>query len=290
MNDLEIPDPATIWANLLLKLQTVGFELALNVLAGLAIFLIGRALVGLVDKGIRRVMRARAVDPILESFIATLVYWALLAFVIIAAISKVGVQTASLIAVLGAAGLAVGLALQGSLANFAAGVLIVIFRPYRVGDWVEAAGVSGSVVQVQLLTTVLKSADNKQIVVPNGQIMNSIITNYSAHPTRRIDMVIGVSYDDDIENVRGTIRELVEADERILAEPACQIVVAELGESSVDINVRPWVNTDDYWPVKFDLTERIKTRFDEVGISIPFPQRDIHIVSSEAKGLEAHST
>lgn len=290
MNDLEIPDPATIWANLLLKLQTVGFELALNVLAGLAIFLIGRALVGLVDKGIRRVMRARAVDPILESFIATLVYWALLAFVIIAAISKVGVQTASLIAVLGAAGLAVGLALQGSLANFAAGVLIVIFRPYRVGDWVEAAGVSGSVVQVQLLTTVLKSADNKQIVVPNGQIMNSIITNYSAHPTRRIDMLIGVSYDDDIENVRGTIRELVEADERILAEPACQIVVAELGESSVDINVRPWVNTDDYWPVKFDLTERIKTRFDEVGISIPFPQRDIHIVSGEAKGLDAHST
>lgn len=290
MNDLEIPDPATIWANLLLKLQTVGFELALNVLAGLAIFLIGRALVGLVDKGIRRVMRARAVDPILESFIATLVYWALLAFVIIAAISKVGVQTASLIAVLGAAGLAVGLALQGSLANFAAGVLIVIFRPYRVGDWVEAAGVSGSVVQVQLLTTVLKSADNKQIVVPNGQIMNSIITNYSAHPTRRIDMLIGVSYDDDIDNVRGTIRELVEADERILAEPACQIVVAELGESSVDINVRPWVNTDDYWPVKFDLTERIKTRFDEVGISIPFPQRDIHIVSGEANSLDAHST
>jgi len=290
MNDLEIPDPATIWANLLVKLQTVGFELALNVLAGLAIFLIGRALVGLIDKGIRRVMRARAVDPILESFIATFVYWALLAFVIIAAISKVGIQTASLIAVLGAAGLAVGLALQGSLANFAAGVLIVIFRPYRVGDWVEAAGVSGSVVQVQLLTTVLKSADNKQIVVPNGQIMNSIITNYSAHPTRRIDMLVGVSYDDDIETVRSTIRELVEADERILAEPACQIVVAELGESSVDINVRPWVDTDNYWPVKFDLTEKIKTRFDEVGISIPFPQRDIHIVAGEAKDVEARST
>jgi len=290
MNDLEIPDPATIWANLLVKLQTVGFELALNVLAGLAIFLIGRALVGLIDKGIRRVMRARAVDPILESFIATFVYWALLAFVIIAAISKVGIQTASLIAVLGAAGLAVGLALQGSLANFAAGVLIVIFRPYRVGDWVEAAGVSGSVVQVQLLTTVLKSADNKQIVVPNGQIMNSIITNYSAHPTRRIDMLVGVSYDDDIETVRSTIRELVEADERILAEPACQIVVAELGESSVDFNVRPWVDTDNYWPVKFDLTEKIKTRFDEVGISIPFPQRDIHIVAGEAKDVEARST
>ena len=290
MNDLEMPDPAMIWANLLVKLQTVGFELALNVLAGLAIFLIGRALVGLIDKGIRRVMRARAVDPILESFIATFVYWALLAFVIIAAISKVGIQTASLIAVLGAAGLAVGLALQGSLANFAAGVLIVIFRPYRVGDWVEAAGVSGSVVQVQLLTTVLKSADNKQIVVPNGQIMNSIITNYSAHPTRRIDMLVGVSYDDDIETVRSTIRELVEADERILAEPACQIVVAELGESSVDFNVRPWVDTDNYWPVKFDLTEKIKTRFDEVGISIPFPQRDIHIVAGEAKDVEARST
>ena len=286
MNDVEIPDLGTVWADLLLKLQTVGFDLAINVVAGLAIFLIGRALVGLADKGLRRVMRARKVDPILESFVASLIYWALLAFVIIAAISRVGIHTASLIAVLGAAGLAVGLALQGSLANFAAGVLIVIFRPYRVGNWIEAAGVAGSVVQVQLLTTVLRSGDNKQIVVPNGQIMNSIITNYSAHPTRRIDMIVGVSYDDDIETVRNTIRELVDADERILAEPACQIVVGELGESSVNFNVRPWVNTGDYWPVRFELTESIKKRFDQVGISIPYPQRDIHIVSGDMSGAK----
>jgi small conductance mechanosensitive channel len=283
MNDAEIPNLGEVWADLLLKVQTVGFELAINVIAALAIFLIGRWVVGLVGKGVRRVMQARGVDPILESFIASLIYWALLAFVIIAAITKIGIQTASLIAVVGAAGLAIGLAMQGSLANFAAGVLIVMFRPYRVGDWIEAAGVSGSVVQVQLLTTTLKSGDNKQIVVPNGQIMSSIITNYSANPTRRIDMVIGVSYSDDIDKVRRTIRELVDADERILADPECQIVVGELAESSVNFNVRPWVNTGDYWAVNFDLTEKIKKRFDEVGISIPYPQRDVHIIASEAQ-------
>lgn len=265
------------WASLSSKFQLVGAELAINLLAAIAIFLIGRLVAGLVARGLSRLMQARTVDPILESFVSTAVYWSLMAFVIIAAITKLGIQTASLIAVVGAAGLAVGLALQGSLANFAAGILIVLFRPYRVGDWIEAAGVSGAVVQVQILTTVLSSGDNKQIIVPNGQVMNSIITNYSAHAARRIDLVVGVSYDDDIDKVRDTLRDLVDADDRIHKDPACQIAVSELGASSVDFNVRPWVNTADYWAVRFDLTEAIKKRFDATGISIPYPQQDVHI-------------
>ena len=282
MNETELAELGAIWTDLVEKMQTTGFDVAINLVAGLAIFLVGRMVVGLVDKGVRRLMRARAVDPILESFVASMLYWGLMAFVGVAAITKVGIPTASLIAVIGAAGLAVGLALQGSLGNFAAGVLIVIFRPYRVGDVIEAAGISGSVVEVQLLTTILNSGDNKQIVVPNGQIMDSIITNYSAYPTRRVDMVFGVSYDDDIDKVRATIRELVDADERIHKDPECEISVGELAESSVNFNVRPWVDNGDYWAVKFDLTEKLKKRFDEVGLSIPYPRRDIHIIRGEA--------
>jgi small conductance mechanosensitive channel len=198
-------------------------------------------------------------------------------FVIIAAINALGVQTASLIALLGAAGLAVGLALQGSLSNFAAGVLIVLFRPYKVGDWIEGGGVSGAVEEVQILTTVLKTGDNKRVIIPNSQIMGSTITNYSANDTRRVDLVVGVSYSDDLDKVRKELEDLVAADERILKDPAVTIAVSELADSSVNFVLRPWVSTADYWAVYFDLTERVKKRFDEVGISIPFPQRDVHI-------------
>jgi small conductance mechanosensitive channel len=281
MNDMQVPDLNIDWAGLSEQIQTVGVEFGINLIASIAIFYIGRFIARLLTSGLRRLMQGRKVDLILESFVTNLVYWALMAFVIIAAITKLGIQTASLIALVGAAGLAVGLAMQGSLANFAAGVLIVIFRPYRVGDWVEAAGVSGSVVQVQILTTLLETADNKQIIVPNGQIMNSVITNYSANTTRRVDLVIGVSYDDDIDKVRSTIQSLVDADERILKDPPCQIVVAELADSSVNFFVRPWTGTGDYWPVKFDLTAAVKKRFDKEGIRIPYPQRDVHIVKHE---------
>ncbi len=202
-------------------------------------------------------------------------------FVIIASINQIGVQTTSLIAIMAAASLAIGLALQGSLANFAAGVLIIMFRPYRVGDFVEAAGIAGAVLQVQILTTILKTGDNKKIIVPNGQIMNSIITNFSAHDTRRVEMTVGVSYDDDLDKVRSTIQDLVNADERILKDPECHIAVSELADSSVNFIVRPWVNSADYSSVKFDLTEAIKKRFDKEGISFPFPQQDIHIYKSE---------
>lgn len=282
MNETGIPGIDLNWAALRDTLQTAGVDLAINLVAAIVIFYVGRMVARLLVRGFRGLMQRQQADPILESFVCNLVYWALMAFVIIAAITKLGIQTASLIALVGATALAVGLAMQGSLANFAAGVLIVMFRPYRVGDWVEAAGIAGSVEEVQILTTTLKTADNKRITVPNGQIMDSIITNYSANETRRIDMVVGVSYDDDIDEVRQTIQSLVDADGRIHKDPTCQIVVAELADSSVNLHVRPWVATADYWPVRFELTERIKKRFDEVGISIPYPQRDVHIIRHEA--------
>ena len=265
------------WSGMIDTAKTLGVDFGIKLVIALLIFFVGRMVARALQKGLRRVMEAQQVDKILQTFVGNLVYWALMVFVIIAAINQVGIQTTSLIAVMGAAGLAVGLALQGSLSNFAAGVLIVIFRPYRVGDWVEAAGIAGSVEQVQILSTILKTGDNKMIIVPNSQIMGSIITNYSANPTRRIDMTVGVSYSDDLDKVRKVIQELVDADERILKDPACTIAVAELADSSVNFFVRPWVDTADYWAVKFDLTEAIKKRFDQEDISIPFPQRDVHI-------------
>lgn len=269
------------WNSMLTSTKTVAISFGGKLLVALIIFYVGRIVAKMLVKGIHKVMRAQEVDQILETFVCNLAYWMVMVFVIIAAISQIGVQTTSLIAVMGAAGLAIGLALQGSLSNFAAGVLIVVFRPYRMGDFVEVAGISGSVVQVQILSTILKTGDNKQIVVPNAQIMNSIITNYSANNTRRVDIIIGVSYDDNLDKVRDTLRELVNADSRIMQDPECLIAVAELADSSVNFFVRPWVASSDYWAVKFDLTESIKKRFDQDGISFPFPQRDVHLYKQE---------
>ncbi len=263
-------------------LRTVGMDLGIKIVTALAIFFIGRWIVRMIVKGVRKALQSAEVDVTLERFVCNLVNMALMVVVIIAAISALGIQTASFIAIFGAAGLAVGLALQGSLSNFAAGVLIVLFRPYKVGDWVEAAGVSGSVDAVQILTTVLKTGDNKQVIVPNSQIMDSIITNYSAMETRRVDMVIGVSYDDDLDKVHKTLKELIDADDRILKDPECKIAVSELADSSVNFVVRPWVNSSDYWGVMFDLTEAIKKRFDQEGISFPFPQQDVHLYNQSA--------
>ncbi len=248
-----------------------------NLIVAILIFYIGRFIVRLVVRGMSRVMDRQQVDQTLQKFVGNLVSMALMVVVIIAAIGALGIQTTSFIAIFGAAGLAVGLALQGSLSNFAAGVLIVLFRPYKVGDYVEAAGIAGSVEEVQILTTVLKTPDNKKIIVPNSQIMDSIITNYSANDTRRVDLTIGVSYSDDLDKVHATLRELVNADERILKDPECLIAVQALADSSVNFVVRPWVASGDYWGVYFDLTEAVKKRFDDEGISFPFPQQDVHI-------------
>jgi len=281
MDEVALPDLGFSWDEAVVFMKTSALEFGINLLTAIVIFYVGRLGVSLITRGIQKVMVAQEVDKTLVSFVTNLVSMILLVIVVIAAVGALGVQTTSFIAILGAAGLAVGLALQGSLSNFASGVLIIIFRPYKVGDWIEGAGISGGVEDVQILTTVLKTGDNKQIIVPNSQIMGGIITNYSAKDTRRIDMVVGVSYDDDLDKVRSTLEELVAAEDRILKDPAHTIAVSELADSSVNFVVRPWVSTADYWAVKFDLTEAIKKRFDKDGISFPFPQQDVHLYKAE---------
>lgn len=252
-------------------------EYGLQVLLALAIFVIGKWIAGLVRKGARRGMEKAHVDPVLVGFLSNLLFYVLMVAVLISAIGQVGIETTSFVAVLGAAGLAVGFALQGSLANFAAGVLVILFRPFKVGDFINAGGVAGIVEEIGILFTQMRTPDNKRIILPNAQIMGRDITNFSVNPTRRVDMIFGVSYSDDIDKVKGILRELVEGDERVLKDPAPMIVLTELGDSSVDFAVRPWVNAADYWGFYFDMHERVKKRFDQEGISIPFPQRDVHL-------------
>lgn len=254
----------------------------LKVLAALAIFFIGKWTAGLVRKGLRSSMTKAKVDAVLVGFLSSIAYYLLMVAVLIAAISQVGVQTTSFVAVLGAAGLAVGLALQGSLANFASGVLIILFRPFKVGDFIEGGGVSGIVDEIGILVTSLHSPDNKALIVPNSQIMGSPIVNYTANSTRRCDMVFGISYGDDFEKAKAIIADIIAKDERCLKDPAPTIRVAELGDSSVNIVCRPWVAPADYWNVLFDTHEAVKKRFDAEGITIPFPQRDIHIHQAKA--------
>ncbi len=277
MDELALPDLGFSWDEVMIFLKTSALDFGINLVTAIVIFYVGRLAVRIITKGIRKVMTSQEVDKTLVSFVTNLISMILLVIVVIAAVGALGVQTTSFIAILGAAGLAVGLALQGSLSNFASGVLIIIFRPYKVGDFIEGAGIAGVVVDVQILTTVLKTGDNKQIIVPNSQIMGGIITNYSANDTRRVDMVVGVSYEDDLDKVRSTIEELIAAEDRILDDPAPTIAVSELADSSVNFVVRPWVKTADYWGVMFDLTEAIKKRFDQDGISFPFPQQDVHL-------------
>jgi small conductance mechanosensitive channel len=222
-------------------------------------------------------MQRTDADTMLTGFVRNLTYMGLLTFVILAAVGQLGVQTTSFIAVLGAAGFAVGLALQGSLGNFASGVLIMIFRPFKSGDFVEAGGTMGIVEAIQIFTTTLRTGDNKTIIVPNGQITSGTITNYSAKDTRRVDLVIGVSYGDDLDKVRRVIEEVIAAEGRVLSEPEPTIGVLELADSSVNFAVRPWVKSSDYWPVYFGLMESFKKRFDQEGISIPFPQQDVYL-------------
>ena len=281
MDEIQLAGMEFNWDQTLNFVQTKGLDFGINILIAIAIFYVGKFVVRMVVRGTRKVMRRQDVDRTLETFICNLLRMSLMVIVFIAAIGQLGIQTTSFIAIFGAAGLAVGLALQGSLSNFAAGVLIVLFRPYRVGDFIEGAGIAGVVEQVQILTTVLRTGDNKRIIVPNGQIMDSIITNYSANDTRRIDMVVGVSYEDDLDKVRSVLEELVAAEERILDDPACTIAVSELADSSVNFVVRPWVSTADYWGVKFDMTEAIKKRFDKEDITFPFPQQDVHLYKAD---------
>lgn len=262
---------------LLVKLQEWLAFYGIKVIAALAIFIIGRMAAKWVRKLTRKLLSKGKIDDTLVKFVSSLCYFALLTFVIIAALGQLGVQTASFVAILGAAGLAVGLALQGSLSNFAAGVLMIIFKPFKAGDFIEGGGVSGTVEAIGIFTTELKTPDNKKIIVPNSKITGDNIVNYTAEEIRRVDIIAGVSYGDDIDQVKKVLENILAGDERILKDPAPTIAVLELAESSVNLVVRPWVKTADYWDVFFSLQETIKKRFDTEGISIPFPQQDIHL-------------
>ncbi len=257
-----------------------------KIIGSVVIFIVGKWVAKLLGRFLQRLMERANVEKTLTSFVKNLTYYSLLTLVVIAALSNLGIQTASFIAVLGAAGLAVGFALQGSLSNFAAGVLIILFKPFHVDDIIEAGGDTGVVEEIQIFKTILRSFDNKKIILPNSKVMGDRIVNYTAKEVRRVDMVFGIGYDDDIRKAKQVLQELVESDERILKDPATNIFVKELGDSSVNIGVRPYVKTPDYWSVYFDLTERVKLRFDEEGISIPFPQRDVHLFK-ESNGVAA---
>jgi small conductance mechanosensitive channel len=220
-------------------------------------------------------------DPTLNKFLCGLINALLKVLLLISVASMVGIATTSFIAVIGAAGLAVGLALQGSLANFAGGVLILIFKPFKVGDTIEAQGFLGAVKEISILYTIIDTFDNRRIVIPNGQLANASLTNVSIYDTRRCDMTFGIGYGDDIDKAKQVIKQCLEEDERVLPEPAPRIAVGSLGDSSVNIIVRPWTKTDDLWPVYWDMHEKIKKAFDREGISIPFPQRDVHLYKEE---------
>lgn len=245
------------------------------------IFIVGLIAVSIINGIVKKILIKADLDQILVNFISSIVRWLLLLFVIIAALSKLGLNTNSLIALIGAAGLAVALSLKDSMQNFAAGVMLLVFRPFKQGDFVEVASTSGSVDQINIFSTTLHTADNKQVIIPNGAIYSHVITNYSATGTRRIDMVFGIGYEDDIAKARAIIEEILKSDSRVLNDPEYVIAVGELAESSVNFYVRPWVATSNYWPVHFDLTERIKLEFDKNGISIPFPQMDVHMDKPE---------
>jgi small conductance mechanosensitive channel len=249
----------------------------LRVIAAVVIFIVGRWVALGVAKLIKRIMIKSNVDETLVSFVRHLSYVAMLAFVVIAALNQLGIQTASFIAVLGAAGLAVGLALQGSLGNFAAGVLMIIFKPFKVGDFIDGGGVAGTVEKIEIFTTQLKTPDNKTIIIPNAKLTGDNITNFNVKGTRRVDFVFGIGYGDDIDKARGIIKAIIDQDERVMKEPEPAIVVSELGDSSVNFTVRAWTAVGDYWSFYFDTIENVKKQFDAQGVSIPFPQRDVHI-------------
>ncbi|GMQ47714.1 small-conductance mechanosensitive channel MscS [Vibrio sp. 10N] len=252
-------------------------QYGVNIISALLILFIGNIVVKAIAGSVAKLLHKKKMDKAVVEFIHGIVRYTLFVIVLIAALSRIGVQTASVVAVIGAAGLAIGLALQGSLSNFAAGVLIVGFRPFKSGDYVEIGGVAGSVDSIQIFQTVLTTPDNKMVVVPNASVIGSPITNYSRHATRRIDHVIGVSYGADLKKTQEVIRKTLEADERVLKEPGITVGVVALADSSVNFVVRPWVRTEQYWDVYFDTLQAIKEALDAEGIEIPFPQMDVHL-------------
>jgi len=249
----------------------------LNLVFAIAIYIIGKTIVKIIGRVVESIMKKSKTDQVLIDFITGMLTSVLNLFVIIAALGELGVDTSSLVALIAAAGLAIGLSLQSSLQNFASGVMLIMFRPFTTGDFVEAGGVSGVVEKISIFNTIMRTGDNKEMIVPNGAIYGGVITNYSAKATRRIDMVFGIGYGDDIKKAKDIMSDIMSKDERILEDPAPLVAISELADSSVNFVVRPWVKSADYWGVKFDLNEKIKLAFDENSISIPYPQMDVHL-------------
>jgi len=270
------------WGSVYEKIEGLFSLHSHRVLAGMCILFFGWILARIVKVVLGKIMTRAKIDPTLVAFTRHLSFYAMMLFVLLAALNKFGVQTTSMIAVVGAAGLAVGLALQGALSNFAAGILLILFRPFRVGDMVGGGGVEGVVDEIGILTTELNAPDNRKLIVPNAKLLSDSIVNYTGNGTRRVDLKVGIAYDADISKARQAILDLLAADRRILDDPKTMVVVCELGDSSVNLSIRPWCKVNDYWDVYFESLEAIKNRLDSEGISIPFPQRDVHIYDEKS--------
>lgn len=256
---------------------------SIKLIAAILIFIIGKWIAGKLTKLITRLLEKNNVDITLTKFLESIIYYTLLIVVIIAAAGQLGINTTSFLTIVGAAGLAIGLALKDSLSNFASGVMLVLFHPYRVGDFISAAGVSGNVISITLFNTILNTPDNQRVIVPNSNITTDVITNVTANDTRRVDLVIGIGYDDDIKKAKTILDRIIKEESRVLDTPETKIAVSELADSSVNFVVRPWVKTSEYWDVYFDLTEKIKITFDKEGISIPYPQQDVHMFNQQVE-------
>lgn len=259
------------------NLPNILAEYGLSIVGALITLLVGLWISKMLTKVVVKLLNKKEIDQTVINFLASLFKTALYAVVVLATLGQMGIETTSFIALIGAAGLAVGFALQGSLSNFAAGVMLIVFRPFKAGDYIQTAGESGIVEDIQMFITTLRTPDNKTIFIPNSKITGDNITNFSTKPTRRVDMVFGIGYGDDIDKAKKIIADILESDSRVLKDPATQIVVSELADSSVNITVRPWVNSSDYWGLYFDVTEKVKKTFDDQGVSIPFPQTDVHL-------------
>ncbi len=253
----------------------------INLLTGILVLILGLWVIGILTRSSSKIMEKRNLNPSLRPFLKSLLNVTLKILLIISVMSMVGIQMTSFIAILGAAGLAVGMALSGTLQNFAGGVILLILKPFKVGDYITAGGHSGTVNEIQVFHTILKTPDNKTIILPNGSISNSSMVNFSAEPTRRVDLEFGIGYNDDIDKAKAVLWEIIKNDDRILSEPEAMIAVKELANSSVNFAVRVWVNAENYWPYFWDIHEKVKKEFDKNGISIPFPQTDVHLYNEE---------
>lgn len=264
-------------------MDTYIIPFGIKIALALLIYIVGKLVAKLIVNVFGKIMSKSKYDGMLVEFLKSILNAILMLFVIVASLDQLGVDTTSMVAILGAAGLAIGLSLQGSLQNFAAGVMLLVFRPFKQGDFVEAGGTAGVIKNITIFTTIMTTPDNKEIIVPNGNIYSGNIINFSAKETRRVDMVVGISYDSDLRKAKEILQQIADSDERILKDPKVQIAVSELADSSVNFVVRPWVKSSDFWGVKFDFTEQVKLRFDEAGIAIPFPQMDVHLHKEEAQ-------